>query len=85
MPALETVSRNQAHARYAGLYEASEKNAPHLNSSLRLTTEQGLPGLGIDRWISNATDMMATLGATYGMRLYPTNLEEVHGHGSGTK
>lgn len=86
VPALEAAAREQADAKFAGEYYSS----PALNSSLRLTTQPDRPGLGIEGWVSNGTDMQTTavaLAAGYApvqgsIRLYPTGLETVRGDGS---
>ncbi|KAI0598421.1 beta-lactamase/transpeptidase-like protein [Biscogniauxia sp. FL1348] len=94
VPALEAAARAQAAAAYAGLYSSPVEG---LNSSLALSTEAGRPGLGVDRWLSNGTDMVAvavrhTLNydvALPSVRLYPTGLETMaasgeDGGGTGT-
>ena len=50
-----------------------------LNSSITLSTDPTKPGLGIEKWISNGTDFLGTLGSLLGSdilaaRLYPTEL-----------
>ncbi|KAK1752774.1 D-alanyl-D-alanine-carboxypeptidase/endopeptidase AmpH [Echria macrotheca] len=85
LPALETAAREEAQARYGGVYAN-----PSTNSSLRLTTQPDRPGLGIENWISNGTDMQTisvVLAAGYqgvdpSIRLYPTGLETVRPDGS---
>lgn len=85
VPALEAAAREQADARYAGEYLSSSQN-----SSLRLTTQVDRPGLGIENWVSNGTDMQTiavVLAAGYSpvqpsIRLYPTGLETVREDGS---
>ncbi|KAK3497205.1 beta-lactamase/transpeptidase-like protein [Neurospora hispaniola] len=51
LPALEEAAREQAQDTYGG------------NSSLKITTQPDRPGLGIENWVSNGTDMqyMATV------------------------
>lgn len=78
LPALEASAKNQAAARYAGEYTATDST----NSSIAITTDDG-PGLLITSWVNNRTDMiqsLMTLGhvsdpSTFGIRLYPTGLE----------
>ncbi|GAB1309838.1 D-alanyl-D-alanine- [Madurella fahalii] len=85
VPALEAAAREQAAAKYAGEYASSAQN-----SSLRLTTQADRPGLGIENWVSNGTDMQTiavVLAAGYSpvmpsIRLYPTGLETVREDGS---
>jgi hypothetical protein len=85
VPALEAAAREQANNRYAGNYVDTTRN-----SSLRLTTQADRPGLGIEGWISNGTDMetvAVALSAGYTpvkptIRLYPTGLETKRSDGS---
>jgi hypothetical protein len=89
IPALEAAAREQAQARYAGEYVAETRNgsAP---SSLRLTTQADRPGLGVENWVSNGTDMQTIAVVMQGgyapvspsIRLYPTGLETVREDGS---
>ncbi|KAI1869013.1 hypothetical protein JX265_003072 [Neoarthrinium moseri] len=80
LPALETTAQQQADAAYAGTYTSAD---PDLNSTIVLSTDYSRPGLGIDRWISNGTDMIPVAvrytlnyNVTSPMiRLYPTLLE----------
>ncbi|KAK4160206.1 D-alanyl-D-alanine-carboxypeptidase/endopeptidase AmpH [Cladorrhinum sp. PSN259] len=89
LPAFETAARVQAADKYAGLYVASS-DGTGTNSSLRLTTQPDRPGLGIESWISNGTDMQlvsVALAAGYtpiqgSIRLYPTGLETIRADGS---
>ncbi|KAI0849509.1 beta-lactamase/transpeptidase-like protein [Daldinia vernicosa] len=79
LPALEETAREQADASYAGTYTADDG----LNSSLVLSTDPSRPGLGIEQWISNGTDMVPiairyTLNYNVtgpAIRLYPTGIE----------
>lgn len=79
LPALEETAREQADASYAGTYTADDG----LNSSLVLSTDPSRPGLGIEKWISNGTDMIPiairyTLNYDVtgpAIRLYPTGIE----------
>ncbi|KAI1099077.1 beta-lactamase/transpeptidase-like protein [Jackrogersella minutella] len=78
VPALESAAREEAAARFAGAY-----GAPALNSSLALSADASRPGLGVDSWLSNGTDMIPvavryTLNYNVtapSIRLYPTGLE----------
>lgn len=74
-PALEEAARQQAHEKYAGTYRSAEKD---LDTEIVLLTQSGLPGLKVDRWISNGTDTLDILEGTtkLDIRLYPTNLEQ---------
>ncbi|KAK6953659.1 hypothetical protein Daesc_005964 [Daldinia eschscholtzii] len=79
LPALEEAAREQAEVSYAGTYTANDG----LNSSLVLSTDPSRPGLGIEQWISNGTDMIPiavryTLNYNVtapAIRLYPAGLE----------
>lgn len=79
LPALETAAREQAQDTYGGTYSNGG------NSSLEITTQPDRPGLGIENWVSNGTDMQyvsVVLAAGYSpvnpsIRLYPTGLETV--------
>ncbi|KAH8905807.1 beta-lactamase/transpeptidase-like protein [Coniochaeta sp. PMI_546] len=85
LPALEAAAREQADATYAGFYY--DKAA---NSTMRITTQSDRPGLGIDQWMSNGTDMAYVAVALQGqytpvqptIRLYPTGLETTRADGS---
>jgi len=78
LPALEAAAREQAEGRYSGEY-GNEKR----KSYLKLTTQEDRPGLGIEGWVSNGTDMQlisVVLSAGYegvkpSIRLYPTGVE----------
>ncbi|KAI1815122.1 beta-lactamase/transpeptidase-like protein [Poronia punctata] len=78
LPALEQTAREQADDfLFAGTYSHSE-----MNSSLVLSTQPDKPGLGVDSWISNGTDMIPvairyTLNYNVtgpSIRLFPTGL-----------
>jgi hypothetical protein len=115
LPALTSVARAQANATFAGHYRHTSlltTNPPItnttttpllLNSSLTITLDPtgSKPGLGIENWLSNGTDMAriavainANVSAEYmdkmqpSVRLYPTGLEEkmaVDGGGGGKR
>ncbi|KAI0514705.1 beta-lactamase/transpeptidase-like protein [Xylaria bambusicola] len=77
LPALESAAREQAEGIFSGTYTAS-----HVNSSLVFSTDPEKPGLGLEKWISNGTDMIPVAGTyTLGsssrasIRLFPTGLE----------
>lgn len=80
LPALEEAAREEADAAYAGTYTASDTG---LNSTIVLSTDAARPGLGIEKWISNGTDMVPvavryTLNYNVtapAIRMYPTGLE----------
>ncbi|KAK8001726.1 hypothetical protein PG991_013948 [Apiospora marii] len=85
VPALEEAARTEADVAYAGTYSSAS-----LNSTIVLSTESGRPGLGIDRWVSNGTDMVPvavryTLNYNVtepALRLYPAGLEKRNEDGS---
>ncbi|AEO69810.1 uncharacterized protein THITE_2056623 [Thermothielavioides terrestris NRRL 8126] len=87
VPALEAAAREQADAKFAGQYIDEDAGA---NSSLRLTTQADRPGLGIEGWVSNGTDMQTIAVVLQGgyapvnpsIRLYPTGLETARPDGS---
>lgn len=73
------VARRQARAAYAGKYVATNG----LDSRLQLRVDRGRPGLGIAKFVSNGTDMIAFLESYYApgkpagsvdARLIPTGL-----------
>lgn len=87
LPALDTTAKEQADAAYSGTY----KGPAGLNTSLTLTVDQDLPGLGVSEWINNGTDVRALLAGLPGgildgvlrgevtkesIRILPTNLEQ---------
>lgn len=81
--AVEDAARAEAGANFAGSYEAKNKN---LNSSISITTEEGKPGLGVSRWVSNGTDMFsssveAAAISAPSVRLYPSGLKRDLGNG----
>lgn len=81
VPAFEAAAREQAATAYAGTYVSSGAG---LNSSITLAVDDR-PGLGVQSWISNGTDMLKALpgiptvgvapGQTLSVRLYPTGLQ----------
>jgi hypothetical protein len=85
LPALETAAREQADTTYGGFYYDVEAN-----STMYITTQPDRPGLGVDQWMSNGTDMAYVAVALQGqytpvqptIRLYPTGLETVAPDGS---
>lgn len=91
LPALEDAAREEANAAYAGTYAAASDS--NLNSSLVLTTDPTRPGLGVEQWVSNGTDMIPvavryTLNYNVtapAIRLYPTGLESNASETDGTR
>lgn len=80
IPALEQSARDEAANLLTGLYTSEAGD----NSSISLTTDNG-PGLLIDSWISNGSDLLQTAeeylqasggGHVRSMRLYPTTLKD---------
>ncbi|KAI0891918.1 beta-lactamase/transpeptidase-like protein [Annulohypoxylon nitens] len=80
VPALEDAAREEAERNYAGTYTAAGEG---LNSTLVLSTDPARPGLGVEKWVSNGTDMIPvavryTLNYNVtgpSIRIYPTGLE----------
>ena len=85
VPALEQAAREQAEAIFSGDYVDDAQR-----SWLRLTTQVDRPGLGIEGWVSNMTDMQTIAVVMQGgyspvspsIRLYPTGLETLRADGS---
>ncbi|KAF2867476.1 beta-lactamase/transpeptidase-like protein [Massariosphaeria phaeospora] len=70
IPALEDAAREEAEAAYSGTYTATNG----VNSTVTLSTTPGKPGLGVEQWISNSTNMIELLGSSpETFRLYPSN------------
>ncbi|KAB8259300.1 beta-lactamase/transpeptidase-like protein [Aspergillus pseudonomiae] len=77
LPALMKTAVKQAGARFGGEYTASSG----LNSSIIVSVDK-LPGMFVDRFVSNGTDFRETLASLIGVkdpealsiRLYPTGL-----------
>ncbi|KAK4152674.1 D-alanyl-D-alanine-carboxypeptidase/endopeptidase AmpH [Chaetomidium leptoderma] len=90
VPALEAAAREQAEAKFAGEYVDADAAR---NSSLRLTTQPDRPGLGVENWVSNGTDMQTVAVVMQGgyapvapsIRLYPAGLETVLPDGGGKR
>lgn len=82
IPAFEAAAREQAQRNYAGTYASTDTSS--LNSSITIALDNNRPGLGIESWISNGTDMLkaygqiptvgAALGQVVSARLYPAGL-----------
>ncbi|KAJ8119096.1 hypothetical protein OPT61_g66 [Boeremia exigua] len=71
LPSLDEAARVQADVAFAGTYTASNG----LNSTVRLTTKVGVPGLSIEEWISNGTDLRSEwLLSPKWFQMYPTNI-----------
>jgi CubicO group peptidase (beta-lactamase class C family) len=72
LPALDEAARVQADGAFAGTYTASNG----LNSTIKLSTAPGIPGLSIEEWISNGTDLRRSLWlqGTEWFQMYPTNI-----------
>lgn len=73
LPAVEEAARLEADKAYAGTYRAQ-----HINSSIVISSAKGKPGLAIDSWISNGTDMFAVFGNPSDFRMYPSNVGELY-------
>ena len=76
-PALEAAARKETDTAYSGHYVSSD---PKLNSSITITTDDSLSGLGVTSWISNGTDMLNTVALFLvpnpSIRLYSTGLKK---------
>lgn len=79
LPLLKETSSSETSEKFAGVYSSS---AGSVNSSISLVVDDG-PGILIERWISNGSDILATAqaysqatggGAIESVRLYPTDL-----------
>lgn len=70
LPALDEAARVQADAAFAGTYTATNG----LNSTITLSTASGIPGLSIEEWVSNGTDLRRTLAQEGPFQMYPTNI-----------
>jgi CubicO group peptidase (beta-lactamase class C family) len=70
LPALEEAARMEADAAFAGTYSAPDG----LNSSLKLSTATGVPGLTIEQWISNGSEILPNIYGSHEAQLYPTNI-----------
>lgn len=69
LPALEEAARAQADTLFAGVYTA--RNG--LNSTIKLATTPGVPGLSIEEWISNGTDLRRSVyGPVESLQMFPT-------------
>ncbi|KAJ4301250.1 hypothetical protein N0V90_003341 [Kalmusia sp. IMI 367209] len=69
LPAVEEAARVETHAAYADTY-----TSPRINSSVTISSEAGKPGLSLESWISNGTDMFPIFGFPDDFRLYPSNV-----------
>ncbi|KAF1952754.1 beta-lactamase/transpeptidase-like protein [Byssothecium circinans] len=85
-PALEEAARLETDAAYAGSYKVAANGTA---SKITLTTEAGMPGLGVTEFTSRGVDVLEALGQVYGVpastenfRLFPTNLERSVGDGT---
>ena len=72
LPALDETARLQADAAFAGTYTATNG----LNSTVKLTTSPKIPGLRIDEWISNGTDLRHSRWSRNAewVQMYPSNI-----------
>ncbi|KAI0886634.1 beta-lactamase/transpeptidase-like protein [Annulohypoxylon maeteangense] len=90
LSALEDAAREEAETNYAGTYTAADAG---MNSTLVLSTDATRPGLGVERWVSNGTDMVPvavryTLNYNVtgpSIRLYPAGLESKPAAGNGSR
>jgi hypothetical protein len=71
LPALEEAARVEADIAFAGNYRAADG----LNTTLRLSSIPGTPGLRIEQLVSNGTDLVRLfLGSPQSFQMYPTNI-----------
>ena len=86
IPALETDAKEEARRNMVGQYVSNAT----INSSLVLKVDDG-PGLVIENWISNGSDLLKTAdmyaaatngGEILAIRLYPTDVVDKHTTGS---
>ncbi|KAK2740466.1 hypothetical protein FQN57_006093 [Myotisia sp. PD_48] len=78
IPRIEEEARREAYRHYAGKY-----HAPGRNSSIVLGVDRNQPGLVIESFVSNGTDMIALVkslfasdqSSTMSLRLHPTLLK----------
>jgi CubicO group peptidase (beta-lactamase class C family) len=76
VPALDEVARLEADAAFAGTYSAADG----VNSSVTISTTTGVPGMTIEQWLSNGTDMSQTVfGITENFQMYPSNVQNEEG------
>ncbi|MCJ1475233.1 hypothetical protein MMC13_003894 [Lambiella insularis] len=69
LPAATNIAAQQARRAFVGKYSAPTQG---INSSIILGND-GSPGLRIERWVNNGTDLLKGIFATYNsIRLYPT-------------
>lgn len=76
LPALDETARVQADAAFAGSYAATNG----LNTTVKLTSTPGIPGLSIVEYVSNGTDMRSDffLNPEW-FQMYPTNIKSADG------
>ncbi|KAH7408826.1 beta-lactamase/transpeptidase-like protein [Phaeosphaeria sp. MPI-PUGE-AT-0046c] len=73
IPALDEAGREQADVAFSGHYADNGG----LNSSVTISSIVNEPGLVLESWISNGTDMLLDLDASHsGFRLFPSNVDE---------
>lgn len=75
LPALDEAARVEADATFAGTYTAKDG----LNSTLTLSTTPGVPGITIEQWVSNSTDLRSVfVSPEYSpgkkFQMFPTNI-----------
>jgi hypothetical protein len=73
LPAVETAARTESAQNFVGTYSDSA-----LNSSITITSNLSLPGLGVSTWTSEGKDVFFDLNANIplSIRLYPTGLKK---------
>jgi CubicO group peptidase (beta-lactamase class C family) len=77
LPALEAQAAREASQSLAGTYVASVEAG--LNTTLTLVVDDAVPGLTVEQWISNSSDVLLyqpqIFGHTGGLRLLPSIVE----------
>lgn len=76
LPSVEDAARSAADYTFSGTYTNSTSN-----SSVTLTTNPELPGIGLTSWISNGVNVLASEIAESSASLYPTGLKKMTADG----
>lgn len=76
IPALDEAGRTNTDTNFAGTYRAKD----NVNSTLKLSTAAGVPGMIIEQWVANGTDVVeAIFGSPKTFQMYPTNIKSEDG------
>ena len=83
LPVIYQISKEEASRAFGGVYTSTSST----NSSLSLISDEG-PGLLINKWVSNGTDLLKVYqqlaGGAAQTRVYPTGLSSPTKSGSST-